>query len=74
MKAVAVKKGQTREQETVGFQEMGALRCDACGEDFVIWKPIDSAASSDPVYDLQPKNLASGRQPDLGVGEGDWQV
>jgi hypothetical protein len=36
MKAVATKKGQTREQATVGFQEMGALRCDTCGEDLVI--------------------------------------
>jgi hypothetical protein len=36
MKAVAIKKGQTREKAAAGFQEMGALRCDACGEEFVI--------------------------------------
>jgi hypothetical protein len=36
MKAVAIKKGQTREKAAAGLQEMGTLRCDACGEDFVI--------------------------------------
>jgi len=36
MRAVAIKKGQTRENEPEGFQEMGILRCDACGEEFVI--------------------------------------
>jgi hypothetical protein len=36
MKAVAIRKGQTREKEPVGFQEMGILRCDGCGEEFVI--------------------------------------
>jgi hypothetical protein len=39
MKAVAIKKGQTREKEPVDFHEMGALRCDACGEEFVIGHP-----------------------------------
>jgi hypothetical protein len=33
--AIAVKKGQTREK-AVGFQEMGTLRCDSCGEEFFI--------------------------------------
>ena len=36
MKAVAIKKGQTREKAAAGLQEMGTLRCDACGEEFVI--------------------------------------
>jgi len=36
MKAVAIKKGQTRDKDPAGFQEMGALRCDGCGEEFVI--------------------------------------
>lgn len=36
--AVAIKKGQSREG-TAGFQEMGALRCDLCGEEFVIAHP-----------------------------------
>jgi hypothetical protein len=39
MKAVAISKGQTREKEPAGSQEMGALRCDACGEEFVIGHP-----------------------------------
>ena len=34
MRAVAIKKG-SREKAT-GFQEMGTLRCDHCGEEFVI--------------------------------------
>jgi hypothetical protein len=35
MKAVAIKKGQSREKEA-GFQEMGTLRCEGCGEEFSI--------------------------------------
>ena len=35
MKAVAIKKGQNREKAP-DFQEMGTLRCDGCGEEFVI--------------------------------------
>lgn len=35
MKAVAIKKGQIRDREP-GFKEMGTLRCDGCGEEFVI--------------------------------------
>ena len=34
MRAVAVKK--TSREKTIGFQEMGTLRCDACGEEFFI--------------------------------------
>jgi hypothetical protein len=34
MKAVAIKKSSR--EKTVGFQEMGTLRCDVCGEDFFI--------------------------------------
>lgn len=36
MKAVAVKKGQMRERAPAA-EEMGTLRCDACGEEFVIF-------------------------------------
>jgi hypothetical protein len=36
MKALAIKKGQTRERAP-DFSEMGTLRCDTCGEDFVVW-------------------------------------
>lgn len=35
MKAVAIKKGQTRERAPA-FAEMGTLRCDSCGEQFVV--------------------------------------
>ena len=35
MKAVAIKKGHGQEK-AAGFQEMGTLRCDGCGEEFVI--------------------------------------
>jgi hypothetical protein len=36
MKAVAIKKGQTRERAP-DFTEMGTLRCDTCGEEFVVF-------------------------------------
>jgi hypothetical protein len=36
MKAVAIKKDQTRDKATADFQEMGILRCDGCGEEFII--------------------------------------
>jgi hypothetical protein len=35
MRAVAIKKGQGQEK-AAGFQEMGTLRCEGCGEQFVI--------------------------------------
>ena len=35
VRVVAIKKGQTREK-AAGFQDMGTLRCDGCGEEFVI--------------------------------------
>ena len=35
MRAVAIKKGQNLGQ-TFGFQEMGALQCEVCGEEFMI--------------------------------------
>jgi hypothetical protein len=35
MRAVAIKKGQTRDRQ-LDFREMGTLRCDACGEEFAI--------------------------------------
>jgi hypothetical protein len=36
MRALAVRKGQAREKAAPGFQEMGTLRCDGCGEVFLI--------------------------------------
>jgi hypothetical protein len=38
MRAVALRKGQNREK-AAGFPEMGTLRCDGCGEEFVIGHP-----------------------------------
>jgi hypothetical protein len=35
VRAVAIRKGQSREK-AADFQEMGILRCDGCGEEFVI--------------------------------------
>ena len=35
MRAVAIKKGQSVEK-TRGLREMGTLRCDGCGEEFVV--------------------------------------
>jgi hypothetical protein len=38
MRAVAIKKGQLREKPAMaGPKEMGTLRCDGCGEEFVIY-------------------------------------
>ncbi len=36
MKAVAIKQGQVRERAP-GYRNMGTLRCDGCGETFVIF-------------------------------------
>ena len=36
MKAVAIKKGARPRESRTDFQEMGTLRCDGCGEEFVI--------------------------------------
>jgi hypothetical protein len=34
MRAIAIKRGSR--EKTTGFQEMGTLRCDGCGEEFFI--------------------------------------
>ena len=34
MRAIAIKK--SGREKTTGFQEMGTLRCDGCGEEFLI--------------------------------------
>ena len=36
MNAVAIKKGQTKER-ALTFKEMGTLRCDGCGEEFIVF-------------------------------------
>ena len=35
MSAVAIKKGQSREK-AMGLKDMGSVRCDGCGEEFVV--------------------------------------
>jgi hypothetical protein len=42
MKAVAIKKGQIQEK-TAGLREMGTLRCDGCGEEFLISHQLEFA-------------------------------
>lgn len=42
MNAVAIKKGQTQERAS-GFKEMGTLRCDGCGEEFMVLHDPGSA-------------------------------
>jgi hypothetical protein len=38
MRAVAIKKGQTRERAVMPSPtEMGTFRCDGCGEEFIIY-------------------------------------
>jgi hypothetical protein len=37
MKAVAIKRRQFKVMPPPGFQTMGAVRCDDCGEEFFIW-------------------------------------
>ena len=48
MKAVAIKKGQTRER-VPAFKEMGTLRCDGCGEEFIVFHDptfVDDSAAA----------------------------
>jgi hypothetical protein len=40
MRAVAIKK--SGREKTTGFQEMGILRCDGCGEEFFIGHNLQS--------------------------------
>jgi hypothetical protein len=42
MKAVAIKRDLS-EQGSLGLQEMGAFRCDHCGEEFLVNHPLGSA-------------------------------
>ena len=45
MKAVAIKKGQTNER-VPQFLQMGTLRCDACGEEFIVLHHPESVDKS----------------------------
>jgi hypothetical protein len=44
MRALAIKKSSR--EKTTDFQEMGTLRCDSCGEEFVIGHQPASADSN----------------------------
>jgi hypothetical protein len=66
MKAVAIKKGQTLVTATAGSQEMGTLRCDGCGDDFVIYHSpafVDKSVADRQAYWLE-KVLAEEHERD----------
>jgi predicted metal-binding protein len=66
MKAVAKKKDQTRAEATADFQAMGILRCDACGDDFVIYHSpafVDKSVADRQAYWLE-KVLAEEHERD----------
>jgi hypothetical protein len=66
MKAVAIKKGQTRDKAAAGFQEMGTLRCDACGEQFIVCHPpafVDKSVAAQQAHWLE-KVLAEEHERD----------
>jgi hypothetical protein len=55
MKAVAIKKGQTRERAP-DFKEMGTLRCDRCGEEFTVFHDptcVDKTAAARQAHWLE---------------------
>lgn len=54
MKAVAMKKGQPRERAPA-FKEMGTLRCDSCGEEFIVLQ--DSSIADKKAADRQAQWL-----------------
>ncbi len=66
MKAVAIKKGQKGATAPAGSQEMGTLRCDACGEEFVIGHPpafVDKSVAAKQAHWLE-KVLAEEHERD----------
>ena len=60
MRAVAIKK--TGREKAVGFQEMGTLRCDGCGEEFFLGH--DPASGDMSVAETQAKWLVN---PDSNI-------
>jgi hypothetical protein len=65
MKAVAIKKGQTRERAPA-FEEMGTFRCDGCGEEFIVFHHpafVDKAMAARQAYWLE-KVLAEEHERD----------
>lgn len=66
MRAVAIKKDQTRDESTADFQAMGILRCDTCLEDFVIYHSrafVDNSVADRQAYWLE-KVLAEEHERD----------
>jgi len=66
MRAVAIKKDQTRDEAIGDFQVMGILRCDACGDDFVICHSpsfVDKSVADRQAYWLE-KVLAEEHERD----------
>ena len=66
MKAVAIKKDQTRAGATADYQAMGILRCDMCGDDFVIYHSpafVDKSVADRQAYWLE-KVLAEEHERD----------
>ena len=65
MKAVAIKKGQTRERAP-NFTSMGTLRCDTCGEEFILFHDparVEKAAAARQAHWLE-KVLAEEHERD----------
>jgi hypothetical protein len=65
MKAVAIKKGQTRERAPA-FEQMGTFRCDGCGEEFIVFHHpafVDKAMAERQAYWLE-KVLAEEHERD----------
>ena len=65
MNSVAIKKGQTRERAP-DFTEMGTLRCDTCGEEFIVFHGpalVDKAAAARQAHWLE-KVLAEEHERD----------
>jgi hypothetical protein len=55
MKAVAIKKGQTKERAPA-LKEMGTLLCDGCGEEFIIFHDpifVDKTATEPQAHWLE---------------------
>jgi hypothetical protein len=44
MQAIAIRKGQFRVAPPAGYQTMGTVRCDGCGEEFLLWHHLPSAS------------------------------
>ena len=66
MKAVAIRRDLRRDPATADFQAMGIPRCDACGDDFVIYHSsafVDQSVADRQAYWLE-KVLAEEHERD----------